>query len=120
MELLLDRLRASHQVEGLTLEGLKLLAQSGAKANLVFMLRPFGNGYALQYDLKRTFGCAVSGWYIAERSKKIRRFATVEAAISVARELGLRELRVQIAAPADFGIEGDNVSAKEELGTQES
>lgn len=96
MELLIDRLQAADQFQGLTLEALRGLART-AKAHLCFELVPREGGYVLRYDLKRTFGIPASGWLIAERSREVRRFATVEAAVVVARKLGLRELRVRLA-----------------------
>ena len=82
----------------LTLGALRMLSQVG-KPHLIFVLKPIDGGYGLWFDLSRNFGHSISGWLIAERSKKIRVFGHAETAFGVARQLGLRELRVEIKSP---------------------
>lgn len=80
----------------LTLEALRVMVKL-PKANLMFELRRYGNGYALWFDLKRHYGQMVAGWLISEKSKKVRVFAKAETAFIVARGLGLSELCINLS-----------------------
>lgn len=81
--------------DGLTLEALRSLA-TGVRPHLNFLLVRFRSGYALRYDLNRSYGIPASGFLVAERSKRIRMFKTADTALKLVNDLGIQKITVEL------------------------
>jgi hypothetical protein len=81
--------------DGLTLEALRSLAQ-GVRPHLNFLLVRYCSGYALRYDLNRSYGIPAAGFLLAERSKKIRIFKTSDTALKLVSDLAIEKITIQL------------------------